>query len=48
VELIESGIEADHRRRKEFFAPNERFRAAGDPEEVQWLGDELAHIAFGG
>ena len=48
VELIESGMQAEEQKQREFFALTERFRAATDPEEVQRLGDELGRMVFGG
>ena len=47
VELIESGIEAEKRRQREFFELADRFRGAKDPEEVQRLGDEMGRMVFG-
>ena len=48
VELIESGIQAEEQKQREFFDLTERFRAATDPEEVQRLGDQLGRMVFGG
>jgi hypothetical protein len=47
VELIETGIEAEKRRQKEFFDLAERFRRATDPEEAKRLGDKLGEMVFG-
>jgi hypothetical protein len=47
VELIENGIEAEHRKQKEFFELAEKFRNAEDPEEVKRLGDQLGRMVFG-
>jgi hypothetical protein len=48
VELIESGIQAEKRKQREFFALAERFRSATDPEDVQRLGDQMGRMVFGG
>jgi len=48
LELIESGIEADQRKQKEFFDLAERFRSATDPETAKRLGDQLGQMVFGG
>ena len=48
LELIESGIHAEERKQKEFFALAERFRSEQDPEEANRLGDELGRMVFGG
>ena len=47
VELIEHGVEAEKRRHQEFFGLEERFRAAGDPQEVKRLGDQMGCMIFG-
>jgi predicted transcriptional regulator len=47
VELIEQGIEAQQQKEKAFFQLAERFRAAGDPEQVKQLGDQLGRFVFG-
>lgn len=47
LELIEEGIESRKRKEAEFFELAERFRATGDPEEVQRLGDQLGSFVFG-
>ena len=48
VELIESGMEAEKRKQKEFFDLAERFRSATDPDEVRDLGDQMGRMVFGG
>ena len=48
VELIESGIEADKQKQRDFFDLAERFRSANDPREVKRLGDEMGRMVFGG
>ncbi|MGA2325247.1 MAG: hypothetical protein ABSH05_03080 [Bryobacteraceae bacterium] len=48
VELIENGIEAERRKRREFFELADRFRSTKDPEEVKRLGDQLGRMVFGG
>ncbi len=48
VELIENGIDAEKRRREEFFALAERFRNERDPEEAERLGGELGRLIFSG
>jgi hypothetical protein len=47
VELIESGIEAEKRKQREFFELAEHFRNATDPEEVKRLGDQMGRMVFG-
>ena len=47
VELIENGIEAEHRKQKEFFDLAERFRNETDPEAAKRLGDQLGQMVFG-
>ena len=47
VELIESGMEAEKRKQREFFDLAERFRNATDPEEVKRLGDQMGRMVFG-
>ena len=47
VELIEQGIQAQDEKEKAFFDLAERFRAAGKPEEVKALGDQLGRFVFG-
>jgi hypothetical protein len=47
VELIENGMEAEKRKRHEFFDLAERFRTATDPEEVRRLGDPMGRMVFG-
>jgi hypothetical protein len=42
VELVEEGIEARRRKRREFFELVQRFRSATDPKDIERLGDELA------
>jgi hypothetical protein len=48
LELIENGIEAEKRKRYEFFDLAERFRSTKDPEEAKRLGDQLGRIVFMG
>jgi len=48
VELVESGIEAEKQRQREFLDLAERFRKATDPKEVKALGDQLGRMVFGG
>jgi hypothetical protein len=48
VELIESGIEAEKRKQRQFQELAERFRSASDPKEVKRLGDEMGRMIFGG
>jgi hypothetical protein len=47
VELIESGIEAEKRKRQEFLELAERFRNATEPDEVKRLGDQMGRMIFG-
>ena len=47
VELIEQGIQARKEKEKAFFELAIRFREAGDPEEVEQLGDQLGRYVFG-
>jgi hypothetical protein len=47
VELLEEGMEAQKRKRKEFVRLAERYRAATDPSDVARLGDELGRMVFG-
>jgi hypothetical protein len=47
VELIESGMEAEARKQREFFDLAERFRGATDPEEVKRLGEQMGQMVFG-
>lgn len=47
VELIETGIEAQNRKEKEFFDLAERFRNAKDPKKADRLGDQLGRMVFG-
>ena len=47
LELIENGMEAEKRKRNEFFDLAERFRSATDPEEVKRLGDQMGRMVFG-
>jgi hypothetical protein len=47
MELIESGIETEKQKQREFFALAERFREATDPEEAKRLGDEMGRMVFG-
>jgi hypothetical protein len=48
VELIENGIEAEKRKRQEFFQLAELFRNATDPEEAKRLGNRLGRMVFSG
>lgn len=48
VQLIESGLETEQNREKEFFDRAERSRRAIDPYEVKRLGDQLGRMVFGG
>lgn len=48
VPMIESGLETEQNREKEFFDLAERFRRAIDPNEVKRLGDQLGRMVFGG
>lgn len=48
LELIGSGMEAEKRKEREFFALAERFRSATELEEIKRLGDELGRMVFGG
>lgn len=45
--LIESGLDAEEKREREFFDLANRFRSATDPGEVERLGDELGRMVFG-
>jgi len=47
VELIEQGIQARKEKEKAFFELAKRFREAGDPKEVEQLGDQLGRFVFG-
>ena len=47
VELVEDGIELQKQKEKAFFDLAERFRSAGDPKEVERLGEELGRMMFG-
>lgn len=47
LELIETGLDAEEKREREFFELANRFRAATDPGEVERLGDELGRMVFG-
>jgi hypothetical protein len=47
VELIELGIDAQQQKKKALFHLAERFRAAGDPEQIKRLGDQLGRFVFG-
>ena len=42
------GIEAEKRKREQFFSLAERFRSEQDPEAADRLGDELGGMVFGG
>ena len=48
VELIESGIEAEKSKQREFYALAERFRSATDPAEIKRFGGQLGRMVFGG
>ncbi len=48
VELIENGIEAEHRKQQEFFDLAERFRSETNPDAAKRLGDRLGRMVFGG
>ena len=48
LELIENGIDAEKRKRQQFFTLAERFRNEQDPEAANRLGDELGKMIFGG
>ena len=48
LELIENGIDAEKRKRQQFFTLAERFRNEQDPEAANRLGDELGRMVFGG
>jgi predicted DNA-binding protein len=47
VELIESGLEAQEREKKEFFDLAERLVASSDTHEQKRLKDKLAQLTFG-
>lgn len=47
VQLIETGIKAERRRRQEFFKLVELLRNATKPEEAKRLGDKLGRMVFG-
>jgi len=47
LELIENGMEAEKRRKQDFFDLAARFRSATDPEEVKRLGDQMGQMVFG-
>lgn len=47
VELIESGMEAEQRKQKEFFELAKRFRSTSNPKEAERLGDQLGRMVFG-
>jgi hypothetical protein len=46
--MIESGIENDQQREREFYALAERFRDESDVESAKRPGDELGRMVFGG
>jgi hypothetical protein len=48
LELIENGIDAEKRKRQQFFALAERFQNERDAEAANRLGDELGRMVFGG
>lgn len=47
VELIEDGLDAREREKKEFFDLAERLARSTDPKEQGLLKDELARMTFG-
>src|ERR1019366_4699006 len=47
VELIEDGLDAREREKKEFFELAERLARSPDPIEQQRLKEELARMTFG-
>ena len=47
VELVEQGLEAQKEKERAFFALAQRFREAGDPDEVKALGDKMGRFIFG-
>lgn len=47
LEPIESGMDAEERRKEQFFALAERFRNEKDPEAANRLGEELGRMVFG-
>ena len=46
LELIESGIEAQKQKERQFFDLAERFRNATDAKEVKRLGDQMGRMIF--
>ena len=47
VELIESGLEAQEREKREFFELAERLVSSSDAHEQKSLKDRLARLTFG-
>jgi hypothetical protein len=47
VELLEEGLEARKRKKREFHELAKRFRAATDAAEAERLGNELGRMIFG-
>ncbi len=47
VALIESGIETEKRKQREFFDLAERFRDEKDPDAAKSLGNQLGRMVFG-
>ena len=47
VELVEDGLEAREREKKEFFDLAERLTRTDDPKEQGRIKDELARMTFG-
>lgn len=47
VELIENGLDAREREKREFFDLAERLARSADPEEQGRLKEELARMTFG-
>jgi len=47
VELIENGVEAERRKKRELAVLVKRFRDASDPAEIERLGDQLGRMVFG-
>jgi metal-responsive CopG/Arc/MetJ family transcriptional regulator len=47
VDLIESGLEAQEREKKEFFELADRLAHSSEPSEQKRLKEELARMTFG-